>query len=144
MTVISNDRPAYRILAEKGFFGPDDNLYPFGEEIYFDDEPNLDMEPLNEPARQRMKEFVGKLEELGRQAAIKNGREFTGLPLNIEAALEQASMDARRVQSISNPNGVALMKSDKTSKNTGVGKIEDSSVPDTKGAKGKLSIKKPA
>ncbi len=144
MTVISNDRPAYRILSEKGFFGPDDNLYPFGEQIYFDDEPNLDMEPLNELARKRKAEFINKLEELGRQAAVKNGREFTGLPMNIESAIEQASMDARRVQSISNPDGVALMKADKTHKNTGIGKIADLDTPETKASKGKLSIKRSA
>lgn len=144
--IISSDRPAYKILADKGFFGPDDHLYNFGELIYFDDEPNMDMEPMNEPARVRMHEYLTKLDELGRKAAIHFGRPYQGLASTLEDAVSQSTEDYRRVQSISNPTGVALMRSDKRAKNTGIQRVAAEEIPDTKGNKlsGKLSIKKSA
>lgn len=142
--LISQERPAYKILSEKGFFGPDDHLYVFGEQIYFDGEPNEDMEPLNGLAREAMEEHLTKLDELGRVAAEKAGRAYAGRARSLEAALAQATEDARRVQSISNPTGVPLMKSSKKEKNTGVEKIGAEVVPETKGVKGKLSIKQSA
>lgn len=142
--VISGERSAYKILGEKGFFGPDDHLYTSGEMIYFDDEPNQDMEPLNDLARGKMREYIEKLDRLGREAAEKFGRPYTGLASTLDAAIEQSTEDARRVMSISNPNGVALMKSDKRAKNTGIERVAEEDVPETNGKKtGKLSIKKP-
>lgn len=143
--VLTNDRPAYKILGEKGFFGPDDHLYVFGEMIYFDDEPNMDMEPLNPMARERMKDYLSKLDDLGRAAAKHFGRPYQGLATNLDEAVAQSSEDYRRVQSVGNPNGVAVMKSDKRSKNNGIQRVAADETPETGANRpvGKLSIKKP-
>src|SRR4051812_46919107 len=89
----TTERPAYRILATHGFFGPDDNLYDEGECIYFDGEPNEEMEPLNEPAKANMTRYLDKLDNLGAVAAAKTGRHFQGRPRSLEGALMLVRQD---------------------------------------------------
>jgi len=85
------ERPAYRVLDVAGFFGDDDTLYPEGSEIFFDGEPSVEMEPLNEAARVKMIALLEKLEEKGREAAEKAGRPYTGRPRSLEGGLALAS-----------------------------------------------------
>jgi hypothetical protein len=89
--MIDNTRPAYRILAVHGFFGPDDNLYDEGSEIYFDGTPNEDMEPLNDVARIRLMTELDRLDNLGRLAAEKAGKAFAGRARNLDGQLEIAT-----------------------------------------------------
>ena len=95
------ERPAYRVLDVAGFFGDDDTLYPEGSEVVFDGEPCIEMEPLNEAARQKMIELYNKLDEFGRAAAEKAGRPYTGMPRNLEGglalanAVQRAEIEAR-------------------------------------------------
>lgn len=102
--MIDNIRPAYRILDPNGFYGPNDTLFIEDEngyaEIYFDGEPNDQMEPLNEPARQKMEIYLNKLDNLGREAAEKAGRAFAGRPRNLDGALELATAVARSAMPI--------------------------------------------
>lgn len=89
-------RPAYRVLDPNGFFGPDDTLYTVDEYgdpavIYFDGEPNEQLEPLNEVARKRVNTYLEKLDDFARTAAEKLGRPFVGRPRNIDGALELAT-----------------------------------------------------
>ena len=109
MPAIPQDKPVYRILAEKGFFGPDDTLHPEGEIIVLWDKPNEDMEPLNDMARSAFEIMVTELDESARAVADKNGRFFSGRARSKEDLIANASEDARRVQSLSNPNGVRIM-----------------------------------
>lgn len=88
---ISNERPAYRILAIHGFFGPNDNLYQEGSEVYFDGEPNEEMEPLNELARVKLELYLENLDKLGRETAAKLGKAYAGRPRNLDGALEIAT-----------------------------------------------------
>lgn len=90
MTLISNDKPAYRILAVSGFYGPDDTLYPEGSEIYYEGEPNEEMEPLNEPARVKLVEYLEKLDVLARQVSEKTGKTYIGRPRTLDGALAWA------------------------------------------------------
>lgn len=85
------ERPAYRVLDVAGFFGDDDTLYAEGAEIYFDGEPSIEMEPLNEPARVKMIALLERLDDEGRKAAEKAGRPYTGRPRNLEGALALAT-----------------------------------------------------
>lgn len=122
VTVISNEKPAYRILSVYGFFGPDDHLYGEGDMIYFEGEPNEEMEPLNEPARNRLTSYFTKLDTLARQAADKLGRPFIERPKTLEGAvmfateLERASM------------AVMSAKKDTTEQ---IQRISDNEVPET-------------
>lgn len=85
------ERAAYRILSTAGFFSDNDTLYEEGAEIYFDGEPSVEMEPLNQLARQRYTEMLEKLDDLGRKTAEKLGRPWTGYRRDLSGALEIAT-----------------------------------------------------
>lgn len=74
---IPDDVPVYRIKEGK-FFGPNDHLYEENDVIEFHGEPNLEMEPMNPLAKDKMREFLAKLDAEGRQAAVKAGRAYHG------------------------------------------------------------------
>lgn len=102
---ITNDRPAYRVLDPNGFFGPDDTLYTVDENgdpevIYFDGEPNEQLEPLNELAKTKLNTYLEKLDVLAREASAKLGRPFVGRPRNMDGAIELASEIARNSMQI--------------------------------------------
>lgn len=142
----ATERPAYRVLAEAGFFGPDSHLYREGEKIYYDDEPNDQFEPLNEPARRRMRDFFDKLDAHARKAAEKAGREYTGRPRSLEDGINLARQDMRQVQLVQGGPGVPLMGG-RPETAAHIERLEPDPVPDTgrrppgrpKGS-GKLSI----
>lgn len=109
--LIPTDRPAYRILSEKGFFGPDCHLYQEGDCLVFDDEPNEEMEPLNDLAREKIKILFDKLDGLAREVAKANGRQFVERPRTLEGAVAMATIDAKRVMLNPGDGGVPLMGS---------------------------------
>ncbi len=100
MPVIRQDRPAYRIMAEKGFFGPDDCLYQAGSMIYWTDEPNQEMEPLNELAEKAMKAYLGRLDDEGRKVAEKIGKAYTSLADAYDNSRLMEVQDAKKIQLI--------------------------------------------
>jgi hypothetical protein len=92
------ERPKYKILSPSGFFGPDDHLYIEDEKgnpavIFYDGEPNEDMEPLNEAAEDRMRTYLDKLDKLAEEVAIKNKRPFVGRPRSLDGAIALAKHD---------------------------------------------------
>lgn len=91
MTIIDNTRAAYRVLDPNGFFSDDDTLYKEGSEIYFDGQPNEQLEPLNILAKDRLVEHLENLDKLGREAAAKAGRAYAGRPRTLDGALSLAS-----------------------------------------------------
>ena len=92
---IPQNKPVFRILNEKGFFGPDDTLHQMGSLIVLHDTPNEDMEPMNDLAREKMEEYLDSLEESARKVAETNGRHFAGRPRNKEDMMANASEDMR-------------------------------------------------
>lgn len=103
--MIDNTRAAYRVLATSGFFSDDDTLYTVDgngdpAEIYFDGEPNEELEPLNDLARQRLTAYLDKLDRTGREAAEKAGRPYVGRARNLDGALELATAIQRNQMSI--------------------------------------------
>jgi hypothetical protein len=140
--LIREDRPAYRILATAGFFGPDDHLYSEGSVIYFEDEPNLEMEPMNGKAHETMNAYIDRLDALGRAAAEKAGRAYTGLPRSLDDAVRIASQDARRVQLVQGDGGVPLMGGRKNGPKTIEAIVDHAEAPEDgrRGRSGKLSV----
>lgn len=127
---IEEDRPAYRILNEKGFFAPNCHLYLEGDAIYFDGEPNEDMEPLNEMAHVKLKELFVKLDGFAEEFAKANGKKYAGRVRSVEEHLANSSMNARAPQLIKGGAGVPIMGA--TPKNaTSVQPIERPEVPQT-------------
>lgn len=120
-TGVDASRPAYRILSSTGFYGPDDHLYGEGAEIYFDGEPNEEMEPLNELARLKLIQFIEKLEREAKIAAEKLGRPFAGRPRSLDGGLQLATELQR--------SGMAIMGAKKGEQ--GIDKIEEEVVPET-------------
>lgn len=140
--VIPDDRPVYRIKEGK-FFGPDDRLYLEGEIIGWDEEPNLEMEPLNNLAREKFRSYIEKLDECGRAVSVKNGTGYTSIADAHENAMKMAQNDAKRVQLMSSPEIVPLMGGKKNRGPT-VEKLEATQDTPLMGTpkKGKFSLNK--
>lgn len=135
--VISNDRPAYRVLAERGFFA-DDILWTTGKVIYFDDEPNEELEPLNDKARDAIMAHLTKLDEYAAEMAARNGKKFVSRIKNMEEAMNLLREDTRRVSLVQGDGGVPLMGAKKRGRprSSEVGKVE---APETGGRPHKKS-----
>lgn len=88
--------PRYRVVGAKGVFLEDDTLHEEGDEIEYLGEPNLDMAPLNDPAKKRMADLIERLTEGSRAAAEANGRPFRGLILDHGTVIATALADSRR------------------------------------------------
>lgn len=120
--VIPQDRPVYRIKSEKGFFGPDDNLYAEGEIIIFEDEPNPEMEPLNSLAIEKMREYLEKLDAEGRKVAEKTGKAYHNLADAFDNARTLEQQEHKKVQLISgNGQQTPLMRGEK--KASGIARV---------------------
>ena len=135
VVVIRGDRPAYRILAEAGFFGPDCHLYKRGDAIYFDDEPNEEMEPLNELAQKAHRAYFEKLDQGAAEAAAKNGRVFVGRARTLDEKVAFATADAKRISLVEGDGGVPLMKGKPTNAGAIAAVGADEEIPDTGGAR---------
>lgn len=116
--VIPNHRPVYRIKEGK-FFGPDDCLRLEGEIIAFDEEPNMEMEPLNELALAKYKAFLAKLDNEGKKVAEKAGKSYNSLEDAFENSRALMVQDSKRVEMITTKEMVPLMGAKKKS-----GKVE--------------------
>lgn len=118
---IREDRPAYRIL-KMCFL--DDRACFEGELVYWDEEPNKEMEPLNELARQATRAFFDNREELGKQASLAKGMRYIPLRRPVEEDRELNSSEARRVEIIKGDGGVPVMGARKRGRSK-VEKVED-------------------
>lgn len=119
--MIDVTRAAYKILDSNGFYGPDDHLYPEGEEIYFDGEPNEQMEPLNDLAKFRLIKHIERLERETKAAYEKLGKPYAGRPRSFDGAIVLATELQR--------SGVVLMGAKKENKT--VKKVHEEGVPET-------------
>lgn len=119
--MIDTQRPAYRVLDPNGFYSDNDTLYAEGDEIYFDGEPNDQMEPLNEVAKECLKTYLTKLDDEAREAAVKLGRPYNGRPRNLDGALELATALQRQQISIMGTKN----------KDTSTEKVEQAEAPET-------------
>lgn len=121
MNFIDNSKAAYRVLDPNGFFSDDDTLYAEGSEIYFDGTPNDQLEPLNQLAKDRLVKYLEDLDTLGREAAQKLGRPFTGRPRSLDGALALATALQKAEQGVIGTR----------QKNTTTETIQEGSVSDT-------------
>ena len=68
--MIDNTRPAYRVLDPNGFYSDNDTLYQEGDEIYFEGEPNDQLEPLNQIAKDKLNNYLDKLDEQAKEDLV--------------------------------------------------------------------------
>ena len=134
---IPDHRPFYKVLAGK-FFGPDDTLYQEGDIVGWDDEPNLEMKPLNKLAREKMEVFLKKLDKFGREVAEKAGKSYTSLADAHANSYALAQQEGKRVEVLNRPAQVPLMGANK--KSGLVEKVEIEQEAPIMGSPGKLSL----
>lgn len=103
--MLNTERPAYRVLDPAGFYGDDDHLYPEGDEIYFDGEPNEMMEPLNASASEKLLRYLTTLDDLAKAKAEKLGQPFVGRPRTLDGAIMVATKEMRDQVSIMGAKG---------------------------------------
>lgn len=104
MVNFREDRPAYRVNSDRGFYA-DDHLFIETEGsgpiyVYWDEEPNEDLEPMNKIAQDKMNTFLEKLDQKGREVAEKLGKAFAGRPRSLDGALEVATAVQRENMSV--------------------------------------------
>lgn len=103
---IPQDRPCYRIL--KPCF-LDDVMYFEGDIVSWPEEPNKEMEPLNDLAKEATNLFFDSREELARMASQKKGVKYIPLRRPIEEERELNTAEARRVELIKGDGGIPVM-----------------------------------
>lgn len=103
---IPQDVPCYRVLKQCFL---DDTMFFEGDIVTWLDEPNIEMEPLNELAQKASDDFFDKCEALGREAAAKNGKMYAALnrPFSNDRKLNTSAN--RRVELIKGDGGVPVM-----------------------------------
>lgn len=95
-----SDVPAYKIVEKRGFFDDHDTLWPQGAMIYWEGEPSLAFEPLNELADMIMREHLEKLDSEGRNVAEKNGKSHANMVNAFDAKKRLQEMDRKMGRSV--------------------------------------------
>lgn len=78
---VKQDRPAYGISDQRGFFDNKDKFWGIGEALYYDEEPSLVMVPLNKMAHERLQLLYDKLNAFGAEKAKKDKVAYTPMVL---------------------------------------------------------------
>ncbi len=132
---IPQDRPVYRAKSAQYL---DDELYPEGTVFSWPDEPNLEMEPMNEMATENYMSYIKKLDLLGKKVAEKNGTSYQSYEDAHQNAIVMAQEEGRRVNVIGEKKQVTLMGAKKKSR---AAKVDlNSDAPLMGNAKGKHAI----
>ncbi len=131
---IPQDVPVYRV---KSACYLDDDLYTEGAVLTWPDEPNLEMEPMNELAQKAMIKFLEKLDIEGQKVAEKTGKSYSGYKDAYENSLVLAQQDGKRVQLVTDKKMAPLMRGNKK---TRVEKVELNPTTPLTGAKGKHAV----
>lgn len=94
---MGQELPLYRVLNPKGFFADDDSLYPEGTVLNWTGALNEYMEPMNEPAREKMQVYLEELEDGAKAAAAKFGRSYSGRLTDLADIMALAMQDAKAI-----------------------------------------------
>lgn len=105
--VIPQDVPVYRVDGS-GFYC-DDELLASGTIIQYDDEPNQDMIPLNEVAVKRMREFLIKLDNLGRKKSVQEKTAFISALDAFDKSNDQSKSTGRRANVLGAPKETSIL-----------------------------------
>lgn len=103
---IPQDKPCYRILKPCYL---DDTMYFQGDIVTWTEEPNNEMEPLNELAHKASDAFYDKCEELGQKASAAKGRMYVPVRRHTPEDREMNTAEARRVEIVKGDGGIPVM-----------------------------------
>lgn len=103
---VPQDVACYRIL--KPCF-LDDIMFFEGDIVTWQEEPNKEMEPLNDIAKAATKEFFDDREKLAKAASAVKGTRYIPLRRPVEEERELNTLESRRVELIKGDGGVPVM-----------------------------------
>jgi hypothetical protein len=103
---VPQDVACYRILKACYL---DDIMFFEGDIVTWSEEPNKEMEPLNQLAKEATNEFFDKCEKLAIEASKIKGTRYIPLRRPIEEERELNSSDKRRVELIKGDGGIPVM-----------------------------------
>lgn len=136
-TVIPDHVPVYRI--KDGKFYADDELYDAGSIIAWEDEPNLEMEPMNALAVKEMKKYLEKLDVYGREVAAKNGKAYVSYGDAFRNSMELAKQEGKRVTLLNGMQETPILGGSRRGPKK-ASKIDLHPEPPAAGTTGKLSL----
>lgn len=93
--IIPQDIAVYRVTDEKGFFA-DDTLFPQDTILAWPDEPNPNMEPMNDLAHEAMKKYLAKLDGYGREVSKRDKTSFVSQLEAYKLRTEESDDDTGR------------------------------------------------
>lgn len=102
---IPQDRPCYRILKQCFL---DDQMFFEGDIVIWMEEPNCEMEPLNDLAMEESRAFFKLREELGKVASEKRGTLYVALQRPWESR-DMSTSESRRVEIVKGDGGIPVM-----------------------------------
>ncbi len=91
---VDPDVPAYVVIEKRGFFDDNDHLWNKGEMIYWEGAPNPGLDPINELAEERMREYLTMLDKKADEVCEKKGTSH--------ASMVNAYESRRRLQELDN------------------------------------------
>lgn len=97
---IDPDVPAYRVIEKRGFFDDTDRLWEKGSMIYWEGEPNLGFEPLNEIAYEKMREWLVKIDAEAEKVSKQKGMGHAKMVNAYEAKRRIAELDRMMGRSV--------------------------------------------
>lgn len=100
---------AYKIIEKRGFFDDQDTLWLQGSMIYWEGEPSLAFEPLNELAEITMREHLEKLDAEGKKVAEQNGKSHANIVNAFDARKRLQEMDRKMGRSVDIDEGTKIM-----------------------------------
>lgn len=110
-TLIPDDVPVYRV--KEGKFYVDDRLLEEGAIIICQEEPNQEMEPLNELAKVAMLEYLEKLDKHGMEVAAKLGKAYVSTKDAFQNSMQLAKEDGRRVSVLNERREIPTLGAEK-------------------------------
>lgn len=113
-TIIPQNVPVYRV--REGKFYADDRLFDEGKIIIWDEEPNKNLEPLNDMAIANYEAFLLKLDRAGHQAALAAGKGYASELDAFKNSMILAREEGKRVTVLNDGGRTPIMGGQKRGK----------------------------
>lgn len=110
---IRDDIPAYVVVEKRGFFDDTDRLWGKGSMIYWEGEPNLGLDPLNELAEEKMRAFLTDLDAKAQEMSKGTNRASMNLMNAFEARQRLLEMDRKSGRSVDQDEQMPILQAKK-------------------------------
>lgn len=126
---IDPEVPAYKVINKRGFFDDIDTLHPQDALIYWEGEPNMGFEPLNEPAIDKMRAYLEELDRKAQLIAKEKGSGHVNMVNAFEANQRLKDMDRKLGRSVDIEEDIAIMRAKRDPNNSKCRVINTNNVP---------------